>query len=124
MEIKSQDQIQFENLYSNSLGTWWSAYPPGSLGNIIHWVYVYTMLHIAEEVTIGNNEVRYRGDLLARFTLNEKLQMPIFYDINDEIYPYFSKNQECFIKGLKTYKDYVEEMNERYAAVKQAFKQN
>ena len=109
---KSQDQIKFENLFSKSLTTWWSNYKLGSLGNIIHWIYVYTSLNIAEIITVGNGEVHYREKLLARFTLNDKLDMPIFFDIDDDPYPYFSENQQRYITGLTRFPEFVGKMTQ------------
>ena len=114
MKEKSQDQIKFENLYSNSLGGFWKHYQYESAGNVIHWLYVYTNLDIAEQATIGSGEVHYRGELLARFTFNPKLEIPLFYEINDKPYPYFSDNQERYITGLTRFPEYVEEITQRY----------
>lgn len=121
---KSQDRIKFENLYNNSLSTWWSKYPFESFGSVIHWIYVYTNLNIAEQVTVGNNEVNYNGKLVARYTFNDKLQIPLFYHINDEIYPYFSENQEIYITGLTRFKDYVDETDKRYKDFKNLLRKN
>jgi len=117
---KSQDEIKFENLYSNSLGGFWSHYQYESMGNVIHWLYTYTNLDIAEQATIGGGEVHYRGELLARFTFNPKLEMPIFYEINDKLYPYFSENQERYITGLTRFPAFVEKMTQ----LKEQFKEH
>jgi len=111
---KSQDQIKFENLYTSSLGGYCRSYKYKSLGNAIHWIYIYTNLNISEQITVGNDEVHLYGKLLARITWNDELQMPIFSNIDDGPYPYFSENQMRYLRGLKEYPEFIKEMTERY----------
>lgn len=109
---KSQEQIRFENMYVDSIGGWWSEYPLGSAGNIIHWIYVYTMLRIADSVTVGENEVQLYEKPLARFVIDEERQMPIFIILNNDIDPNFYENQEIFLQGLKDYPEFIKQYAE------------
>lgn len=117
MSEKSQHQIRFENLFIRSLGGWWSGYAPESVGNIIHWVYVFSeRLDTAENITVGNNEVRLHGKRMAKIEMDEALQMPIFTDI--DYYEHFEQNQKIFHEGLKIYKDFVREWGKRYQGIR------
>jgi hypothetical protein len=117
MTKKSQHQIRFENLFLRSLSGWWSSYAPQTVGNIIHWVYVFSeSLDAAEQITVGSNEVHLYGKLMARIEIDEALQMPIFVDI--DYYNHFEQNQKIFHEGLRMYKDFIREWSERYKKIR------
>lgn len=125
MEEKSQEQIIFENLHSSHLGGWWRSYPPKSLGNVIHWIYVYGKLDIAERVTVGDGEVHDQGYLFMRFKFTEENpDIPYFYDLQSDKYDYIIDNQEYYLSGLKKFPEYVKMMDERYGEIRKMLNGN
>lgn len=110
---KSQHQIRFENLFYRSKGGWWNSYKFGSSGNLIHWVYVFSeMLNVAEQVIIGEKELTLNGKHFADVKLDEKLQMPIFSNI--QWHKHFEENQKIYHEGLSKYKSFVRNVNMQY----------
>ncbi len=110
---KSQHQIRFESLYYNSMGRWWGSCKFKTQGNIIHWVYVFSEnLDTAEQVCIGNDVVTLHGKHFANVELNDKLQMPIFTNI--DWHEHFETNQTIYHEGLKQYKDFTRQVNKQY----------
>lgn len=117
MKNKSQEQIRFENLYTSHYGGWWKNYSPKSIGNIIHWIYVFGTLTMAETVTIGDNKIYWHGNLLMKFKYLD--DMPYFYELQDEKYQFIIDNQEIYLKGLKKFSKFVKEIDEKYSEIKQ-----
>ena len=116
---KSQDQIKLENLHTKHLGGWWGTYPPKSLGNIIHWLYTYGTLDIAERVTVGDGEIHWFGRLMLKFKfMDENPEIPFFYDLEYPEYDFILINQEKYLDGLKKFPKFVEEYNNKYNEMK------
>lgn len=120
MGEKSQEQIIFENLHTSHYSGWWGNYPSKSLGNIIHWIYVYGTLAMAENVIVGDNEIHLRGNLLMKYKYVNDI--PYFYDLQDEKYQFIIDNQEIYLNGLKNCPEFVEEIDKKYSALKKIFK--
>lgn len=101
----TQQEIMFDNTHTTHLSGWWREYDYGTHGNIMHWAYVYFGLNIADSCTYGFNksdigEVTYHGVVIANYNLDEKLRIPIFFNI-EENYSYAAYRQEMYIKGLE-----------------------
>ena len=118
---KSQDRIRFERLYLDSIGGFWYKYNVGSSGSVIHWLNVYTMMSIADSSIIGGGEVIFRNKKLANFLFDYELNIVIFHNIDDSIYPEFTRNQECYLRGLIEYKDFIEYANNLRDGIKSIF---
>jgi hypothetical protein len=99
----SQEQIKFDNLKSRSIsGPWYKkdrTNRSGTIGEIIHWIYVYRGLDLSEQVCIGSGKVTYAGKLIATYTTDKDLDMPVF--IFTEEYKDMQDNQDLLIKGFK-----------------------
>ncbi len=107
---KTQHQIIFENTYLKHLTGWWKRYPYPALGSIIHWIYVYGTLNMAERIQVGDDEVKYNGKVLATIVYDDNLKMPIF-SFNEE-YEFMQKTQTIYIEGLTQYPEYIAKMEE------------
>lgn len=115
---KSQKQISFENLYLRHKGGWWRNKPFHSLGNIIHWLYVYGTLHIAENCTVGNGYINCH-DLNMKFKFtDENPHIPYFYDLDNKKYIFILENQKDYLDGLKKFTTFVKEIDEKYNEIK------
>ena len=122
MHKKNQNKIQFENLHTKHLGGWWGNSPIKSLGNIIHWLYTYGTLDIAEQVTVGDGEVHWFGRLMVKFKYTEENpEIPFFYDLEYPEYEFIMINQEKYLQGLKDFSEFAEKYNERYNETRKAF---
>jgi hypothetical protein len=93
-----QFQIQFENMYSN-IGNCWSKYKYPALGNILSWLYVYGTFDMAENSIIGDGTVKYHGEQIATYYMDDNLEMPVFEFIMK--YDWVQFKQEIFLEGLK-----------------------
>lgn len=104
MKELTQEEIIFENTEFDHLGGWWGSYKYGSIGNVMHWAYVFFGLDIADRAQYGMTndvgEMHCWGKLVANFRLDEELKMPIFYNINDE-YAHAAYKQNIYLSGLK-----------------------
>lgn len=120
MKEKSQDQIHFENLYVKHKGGWWTNHPSQSVGNIIHWLYVYGTLDIAERVTVGNGFVNLYDKPLCQFKFTEENpNLPYFFDfIDPEKYDFIINSQNHYLNGLKKFPKFVEEIDQKYKEIK------
>lgn len=94
-----QFRIHFENLLTKKLSGYARSYKFNSVGNIIHWLYVYGTLEVAESVQIGAKSIVYHGTTIATYENDEELQMPIFTFIDK--FNWLAQNQEVFLYGLK-----------------------
>lgn len=80
----TQKEIILERLKSRHTGNWYPDTPYKSLGSVLHWLYIYTTLDIAETATVGGGDgptgafVRFGGTPFAHVYWNDELQMPIF----------------------------------------------
>ena len=70
----------FSNLFARHLTAYCHDSPYKSIGNIIHWIAVYSGLSVAEQVIIDTVlcKVTYKGEDYASFSFDEDLRMPIF----------------------------------------------
>jgi hypothetical protein len=119
---KPQDQIIFENLYLRHKGGWWRNKPFNSLGNVIHWLYVYGTLQIAEICTVGDGYVKYHDFMMKFKFTDENPHIPYFYDLDNENFNFILENQMYYLDGLKKFPTFVIETNKRYENVKKMFK--
>jgi len=115
---KPQEQIHFENLYLRHKSGWWRDKPFESLGNIIHWLYVYGTMQIAENCIVGDGYVKYHDFYMKFKFTDENPHMPYFYDLNDEKYDFILKSQEYYLNGLKKFPIFVVEIDEKYNMIK------
>ena len=123
MEKNNQNKIQFENLHTKHLGGWWGSSPTKSLGNIIHWLYTYGTLNIAENVTVGDGEVHWFGQLMVKFKFTEENpEIPYFYDLEYPEYSFILINQEKYLQGLNDFPKLVEEHYNRRKEIREALK--
>lgn len=92
--------------------TWWAEYPERSAGRVIHFVYYYCNLHIAEEIRIGNGSIEYwKYKDFATFTHenvtvnNETFLIPVFIFKNDLYNQGQEIKQKIAIIHLKEYEE-------------------
>lgn len=81
--MKTQNEIALELIKSRHISNWYLDKPYKSLGSVLHWLYVYTILDIAETAMVGGQStsgaiVKYRSEPFAHIYWNDELQMPIF----------------------------------------------
>lgn len=95
----TQEEIRFQLAASRHACGWWSKSPYKSFGSIMHWLYVYSNLNIAESVIIGDGEAKLNGKLYATYTFDEALQLPIFDFQNQETDEILF--QKAYLKGLR-----------------------
>lgn len=119
---KSQKQISFENLYLRHKSGWWRNHPFESLGNIIHWLYVYGTLQIAENCTVGNRYVNYHNFTMKFKFADENPHIPYFYDLDNNKYDFILKSQEDYLDGLKNFPTFVKEIDEKYNEMRKIIK--
>lgn len=55
--------------------SWWSDHPEKSIGRIIHFIYTYCGLHIAESVTVGEKEVSLNSQKIAEVITWEDFEL-------------------------------------------------
>jgi len=118
MSEMTQDEIKYINMDSNHLSGWlWNA-PFKSLGNVIHWIYTYSNLHIAEPIQVGNNVVELYGKKIADIEWNAKMKIPTFIwtlDFIDE-HEWIVDNQEFYLRMSKVdHSKLSPEFRERWA---------
>jgi len=78
---RSQQDIILEHLEGRHQTNWYDFKPYKSIGCILHWLYVYTTLNIAETAIVGNGKIwtdLSEKILFATFIWNDKIEMPIF----------------------------------------------
>lgn len=97
-ETLSQEEIRFQNVAVNHYAGWWHDCPYKSIGSIMHWIYVYSNLHIAESIIIGQDSATLFGKPYCTFMFDDSLQMPIFKFENG--HEWERLNQEAYLKGL------------------------
>lgn len=73
--------------------------PLKSVGNIMHWIYVYGNLSVAEDIQIGENNVYYNGKLLCEFNISSENNIPIFHGFSEK-YKWIDDNQYLFLRKL------------------------
>lgn len=98
MDLKQQE-IRFENMDINHKGGWFREYPFRSVGNVMHWIYVYAGLHVADSATYGDGTVDLHGKRVATFIWDETLKMPVF-DFKSG-YEHADEQQTIYISFLK-----------------------
>jgi hypothetical protein len=62
-----------------------------SVGNILHWIYVYGNYDLSNKVQVSADTVEFSGDILATYIFDDVKQIPIFE---------FNKNFEYWGKEL------------------------
>lgn len=101
---KTQQEIRLERIISDHEYSWYKEYSYGTIGNIIHWIYVYCGLHIAEYIQVGEGSVTLYNQPFATFEKNDKLQLPIFYF--NSSHPYyrseFEEEQKIYLESITT----------------------
>jgi len=66
--------------------SFWSHYKGQSIGRVLHFLYHYCNLHIAENVTVGDGEVRLHGDLFATYVWEDDVPNFMFVGENAGTY--------------------------------------
>jgi len=100
-KFTEQEIIIANNLHANHLGGWCNNCPYKSLGNVIHWIYTYAKLDIAERIQVGNDVVELYGEKYADIKWDDKLQMPIFEFTNHKnAHSFILENQRVYLKWL------------------------
>jgi len=97
---KTQDQIHLENLENRYAHGWYNDYPFKSIGNIIHWLYVYGYQNY-DTAIIGEKKVwtgLSQKEVIATFIWQDELQMPIF-DFEPR-FSWLAKEQEFYIDKI------------------------
>lgn len=121
MKEKTQEEIRFTNLYYESKGGFWAHYKPHTMGNILHWLYVYGTLNIAEGVQVGNGQITWFGRPMLKYRDNpEYPDVPYFYDLEYPEFKFILINQETYLEGLKNFPNLVAEIDKKYAETKEA----
>jgi hypothetical protein len=98
-----QREIKYRNMFSDSIGGWWGSHHPGTLGHVLHWLYVYSgILHLVETVTVGAGKVIYNDKEFIDYHVNADGFL-IIDKIYDEKYQFIKENQEVFIQGIQEF---------------------
>jgi hypothetical protein len=71
-------------------------------------------MNLAEQITIGDCEIHYSGELLLRFLFEDDSNIPYFYDLKKENYDFILDNQKKYLSGLKKFTTFVAQMEELY----------
>lgn len=122
MKEKSQEEIRFTNLYYESKSSFWSRYEPGTMGNILHWLYVYGTLNIAEGVQLGEGKITWFGRPMLKYCDNPECpDVPYFYDLEYPEFKFILINQETYLEGLKKFPNLVAEIDNKYVETRKAF---
>lgn len=95
----TQEEIRFYNMENNHKGGWFREYPFKSVGNAMHWIYVYAGLHIADSSTYGNGTVDFYGKRVATFVWDDEKGMPIFNFMGE--YEHAEEQQKIYLKIKK-----------------------
>jgi len=114
----TQDEIRYLNMDADHLGGWCWNSPFKSLGNVIHWIKVYSTLHIAESITVGSDSVNLYGEKIADIEWDEELKMPIFKWTLDflEDHEWVANQQDLYLRMAKVdHSELSEEFRERWA---------
>ena len=80
--------------------SFWNQYPAGSFGRIIHFLYEYCGLNVAEQSTIGK-EVYYGGIKIA--DVEQKMIEIEDYKTEIPIFKFYGPNAEYYEKKQKHY---------------------
>lgn len=96
----SQEEIKFQLIAVKHFTGWNRTCPYKSIGSIIHWIYVYCGLNIAERITVSIDHVNLNDKIYATFILDDEYEIPVFTFLNDND-EYLSMSQEAYLKGLK-----------------------
>ena len=100
---KSQEQIIFENICMERCMGDYRGYPLGSSGNVVHWLRALGFRNY-DTVQVGNGVVEHWGKVLATFTINNELGMPIF-NFNKEEYKWLQHQQDTYIACIDKYEN-------------------
>jgi hypothetical protein len=120
----TQEEIKFYNMHTNHIGGWYSECPFKSAGNLIHWIYVYAGLPVADSITVGQDGIDYLGQKLVLYEFNEDIQMPEFGDnffsfkeIISQTRSRIFENQRLYLRHLDILKfhddSFSREMNQK-----------
>lgn len=99
----TQEQLELKNIQFRIKDGYLKNHPFKSLGNVLHWLYVYGNLKLAESATVGNGIVTYNGKNLASYVFDEQLQMPIFtFDLKFDFWgAELFRKQALYLKDLQ-----------------------
>lgn len=101
---EGQLRIRLENMKGNHEHGWYKQYTYMSLGCLLHWVYVYSMLKYAETVCSDmRGNLTYHGKPFASYTFDDVLQMPIFKFAPE--YKWIEENQEIYVNNLRKHRN-------------------
>lgn len=115
-----QEKIVFKNLFIKHMSGYCREYASGTFGNIIHWIYVYSNLNIADTIQVGENKVYYLEKELCEFYQSSMRDMPIFNGFDKE-YKYIDEKQDIFLRQINNlvryekqelFKDVIQYMSE------------
>lgn len=120
-EGEEQFKIRFTNILTNHLAGWWRNYEPGTCGNVIHWIYTYSMLSVAENVQVGNGTVTLHGEDFATYTFDDKLNIPVFDFCNKDKHDWIIDNQRIYLEGLER-EDLTKDIIEKYETLTKSIK--
>lgn len=97
---KSQEQIIYENICADRCMGDYRGYPLGSIGNVIHWLRTLGFRDY-DRVQIGEDSVHYWGRVIATFTINSDLGMPVFTFDNE--HKWLQRQQDIYIQCIGKY---------------------
>lgn len=100
--MMNQDEIKFYNMTIEHQIGWLYESPFKSGGNLIHWIKVYSALHIADTIKIGEGSITLYGKILLKHEFDEELKMPVF-SVDDECNKEESNIAEWIIKNQIIY---------------------
>jgi len=103
MDTITQEQIQIQNMQFRVNDGYLRFSPFKSIGNVLHWLYVYGNLKLADSAIVGDGIVEYQGKPLASFIFDEGLKMPIFtFDLKFDVWGTgLFRKQNLYLKNLQ-----------------------
>lgn len=87
----NKDTIEYNSLKLKHQTGHLRNYKYKSVGNIMHWIYVYGNYDLLSRIKVSANTLELSGDTLATFIFDDVKQMPVFE---------FNKNIEYWGKEL------------------------
>ena len=110
--------------------SFWNHYEGRAIGKIINFLYHYCGLNIAENCTIGNHEIKYRGNLVATVSWEEfeydgkKIDIPIF-NFCDKYYMEQQDSKKVIAAiDMKEFRDQFENRADYYELARSVYGSN
>lgn len=108
-DIEYQEFLRYITI-DKSRKYWYSEYKNKSAGRVIHFIYVYSNLRLAEIMQIGSGEVIYANEVIMTYTWQGN--MPVFKLADNisfqekDLLNFLIKNQTIYHKYLRLEKEF------------------